>query len=81
MTLRQDKGFSAERKMSQLATPQDLLPQDSLRAARNLLHNAHQSKANAICEPVSLVKRDRVSAPGLKERDLARIFNGQGGKE
>ena len=59
MTLRQDGGFSAERKMSQLATPQDLLPQDSLRAARNLLHNAHQSKANAICEPISLVKRDR----------------------
>ena len=29
MTLRQDGGFSAERKMSQLATPQDLLPQDS----------------------------------------------------
>ena len=65
MTLRQDGGFSAERKMSQLATPQDLLPQDSLRAARNLLHNAHQSKANAICEPISLVKRDRVCAPGL----------------
>ena len=57
MTLRQDGGFSAERKMSQLATPQDLLPQDSLRAARNLLHNAHQSKANAICEPISLVQR------------------------
>ena len=65
MTLRQDGGFSAERKMSQLATPQDLLPQDFLRAARNLLHNAHQSKANAICEPISLVKRDRVCAPGL----------------
>ena len=81
MTLRQDGGFSAERKMSQLATPQDLLPQDFLRAARNLLHNTHQSKANAICEPVSSIKRDRVRAPGLKERDLARIFNGQGGKE
>ena len=57
MTLRQDGGFSAERKMSQLATPQDLLPQDFLRGARNLLHNAHQSKANTsqdfrtVCHP------------------------------
>ena len=86
MTLRQDGGFSAERKMSQLATPQDLLPQDFLRAARNLLHNANQSKANAICEPVSLVKRDCVSAPRLLFAGdapgfSARIFNGQSGKE
>ena len=67
MTLRQDGGFSAERKMSQLATPQDLLPQDSLRAARNLLHNAHQSKANAICDP-------RLAKIGRRERGRARIF-------
>ena len=53
MTLRQDGGFSAERKMSQLATPQDLLPQDSLRAARNLSHNAQESKTNAIFEQLA----------------------------
>ena len=75
MTPRQDGGFFVGLKMSQLSTSQDLWTQDFLRAARSLSQNA---QAGCVVEPGFSHGRPPETD---KKLELARIFNGRGGKE